>query len=410
MIHKVSLESLKRLPAGHDRTSRPGTPSQLWLTDNLSDFKDFWPRSQQLKAARCYAFQCADILEVRCNTIAAARSMRTLFVAVVDGEGNPLMLLPLGIERRHGVRMLTFLDGGLSDYNSPVVFPAMRDWAGDDVRMVWRGLQDILPPFDITILDKMPERVGDLPNPLMLLGTSPLSVSGHATTLSGTWNEFAAKRLPRRRTNRRYRRRLEEQGKLTFEIAKTPEQFDAFLDALIRQKTRHHRETLTIAGFDQLGYRDFVTKMTHCPLLASTVHLSALKLDDAIIAAHWGYVVGRRFYYLIPSYEAGAWRRFAPGHLLTERLLEWSFAQEIEVFDFGIGDEDYKFEHCDMVIALHVMTIPVTFKGVAYSVALNLTEKLRRKLKKTRVGGMLKWILRRPLIRARPQIRFDENL
>jgi CelD/BcsL family acetyltransferase involved in cellulose biosynthesis len=328
----------------------------------------------------------------------------------VDAERNPLMLLPLGIERRHGVRILTFLDGGLSDYNSPVVFPATQDWGGDDVRMVWRGLQDILPAFDIAILEKMPERIGDLPNPLILLGTSPFPASGHATTLSGTWDDFAAKRLPRRRTNRRYRRRLEERGKLTFEIAKTPEQFDTFLDALIRQKIRHHRETLTIAGFDQSGYRNFVTEMTHCLFMASTVHLSALKLDDTIIAAHWGYVVGTRFYYLIPSHEAGAWRRFAPGHLLTEQLFAWSFAQGIEVFDFGVGDEDYKFEHCDVVIPLHVTTISVTFKGVAYSVALNLTEKLRRKLKKTRVGGMLKWILRRRLIRARPHTKFDENL
>ena len=157
-------------------------------------------------------------------------------------------------------------------------------------------------------------------------------------------------------------------------------------------------ETLTVAGFDQPGYRNFVTETTYCLPAASTIHLSALKSDDTIIAAHWGYVVGSRFYYLIPSYEDGAWRPFAPGHLLTEHLLEWSFAHGIEVFDFGFGDEDYKLEYCDVVIALHVATIPVTIKGTAYSVALNLTEKLKRKLQKTRAGGALKSILRRRLI------------
>jgi CelD/BcsL family acetyltransferase involved in cellulose biosynthesis len=409
MVCKRSLESLKRASAGHDCTSRPGIPAQIWLADNIRDFKDFWPYSQHFKAARCYAFQCADILEVRCNTIAAARNTGTQFVAVVDAEGNPLMLLPLGIECRQGVRILTFLDGGLSDYNSPVVFPATRNWREDDVRMVWRGLQDILPPFDIAILDKMPERVGDLPNPLILLGTSPFPMSSHATTLSGTWHDFVAKRLPRRRTHRRYRRRLEERGRLTFEIARTPKQFDTFLDALIRQKIRHHRETLTIAGFDQPGYRNFVTEMTYCLPLANTIHLSVLKSDNTIIAAHWGYVVGSRFYYLIPSYEDGTWRHFAPGHLLIEHLLEWSFAHGIEIFDFGFGDEDYKLEYCDVVIALHVATIPVTIKGTAYSMTLNLTEKLKSKLQKTRAGGVLKSILRRRLNRERPQTRFDAN-
>src|SRR5438128_4492355 len=120
MIHKLSLESSERISAAPARTSQPGNPDQIWLTHTLSDFNDFWPRSQQFKAARCYAFQCADILEVRCKTIAAARKMETLFLAVVDTEGNPLMLLPLVIERRYGVRILEFVDVGLSDYNSPV--------------------------------------------------------------------------------------------------------------------------------------------------------------------------------------------------------------------------------------------------------------------------------------------------
>jgi CelD/BcsL family acetyltransferase involved in cellulose biosynthesis len=320
--------------------------------------------------------------------------METLFVAVVDAESNPLMLLPLGIERRHGVRILTFLDGGLSDYNSPVVFPAMRNWCQDDVRMIWRTLLDILPPFDIAILDKMPEQIGDLPNPLTLLSTCPFPMSGHATTLSATWHEFETERLPRRRTHRRYRRRLEERGELTFEIAKTPEQFNTFLDALIRQKVRHHRETLTIAGFDQLGYQDFVREMTRRLPSTGTVHLSALKLGDTIIAAHWGYVVGSRFYYLIPSYE-GAFRSFAPGHLLLEHLLEWCFAHLIETFDFGFGDEDYKLEYCDAVITLYVAKIPVTIKGRVYSSARNITEKLKSSLKGTRAGEVLKSIVRR---------------
>ena len=396
MIHKLSLESSERISAAPARTSQPGNPDQIWLTHTLSDFNDFWPRSQQLKAARCYAFQCADILEVRCRTIALARKIETLFVAVLDAERNPLLLLPLGIERRHGVRILTFLDGGLSDYNSPVVFPGVREWAEDDVRMLWRRLQEILPPFDIAILDKMPKWIGDLPNPLILLDTSPFPSSGHAITLSGTWNEFEASRLPGSRKHRRYyHRRLEERGKLTFEIATNPEQFDTFLQALIRQKIRRHRETRTIAGFDRPDYRSFVTEATHCLPAPYPIHLSVLKSDDTIVAAHWGYVVGSRFYGLIASHERGTWRTLSLGHILIEYLLQWSFAHGIEVFDLGIGDEAYKFQYCDVMIPLHVATIPVTFRGVAYSIERNITEKLKSSLRGTRAGEVLKSIVRR---------------
>jgi CelD/BcsL family acetyltransferase involved in cellulose biosynthesis len=321
--------------------------------------------------------------------------VETLFVAVVDAEKNPLMLLPLGIQRRHGVRVLTFLDGGLSDYNSPVVFPATRDWGPEDVRMVWRELQANLPFFDVAILDKMPERVGDLPNPLILLGETRHTVSGHATTLSGTWSHFKAERLPRRRMVGNHRRRLLGRGRLTFEIAKTSQQRDAFLAALIRQKIRLHRETRTSAEFDQPGYREFVTEMTNRPSTAGIIHLSALKVEDTIVAVHWGYVVGSRFYALISAYEGGAWARFSPGRLLYEHFFEWSFAQGIEIFDFGIGDEDYKLEYCDVEIALHLLDIPVTLRGAEYSVALKITKMLRRKVSNTRVGSVLKYLLRK---------------
>jgi len=306
-----------------------------------------------------------------------------------------MMLLPWAIERRWGVRVLSFLDGGLSDYNAPVIFPAAQHWGEDEMRIVWQGLQRILPPFDVAILDKMPEQVSDFSNPLNLLATAPFPLSGHAATLSGNWREFQANLLPKRQDSRRQRRRLEQRGSLTFEIAATPEQFDAMLAALIRQKVHHHRETLTVAGFDQPGYRAFVTQMTHRLSALVPVHLSALKIDGMIIAAHWGYVAGSRFYYLIPSYETGIFRSFSPGRILLEYLLEWSYANGVEVFDFGLGDEIYKTEYCDVLIPLRIAAMPANLRGAVYLIALNAREKVASKIRDTRFGRSLKRLVRR---------------
>jgi CelD/BcsL family acetyltransferase involved in cellulose biosynthesis len=391
MIHTLTLER----SGHHTRPSKPGDPAEIFLVRSVSELSMFWPRSNQPHVARCYAFQYADILEVRCATIAAARHVDTLFVAVVDSQRQPLMLLPWGIERRWGVRVLSFLDGGLSDYNAPIIFPAAQQWGEDDMRSIWQGLRRILPPFDVAILDKMPENVGDLPNPLNLLGTVPFLSSGHATTLAGSWREFEAQRLPRRQDSRRKRRRLQDRGTLSFEIATNPEQFDVLLAALIRQKVRHHRETLTIAGFDQPGYRAFVTQITHQLPAGSPVHLSALKLDDMIIAAQWGYVAGGRFYYLIPSYEAGMFRSFSPARILLEHLLEWSYAHGVTVFDFGLGDESYKTEYCDVLIPLRVAAKPVNPLGAMYLLAMSTGEKIARHIRDTSLGMALKRVVRR---------------
>jgi CelD/BcsL family acetyltransferase involved in cellulose biosynthesis len=381
MIRKLALRDLL---ANELQVMRSIMPAQIWLTSNLRDFEAFWPRSNQLGAARCWAFQCANILEVWCDTIGVERQTQALFVAVMDAEGRPIALLPLGIERQLGIRTLTFLDGGVSDYNAPVLFAASRDWDAKIVRALWRGLLKTLPPFDVAILEKMPDHVGDLPNPLIYLATRPSPSSGYATTLSESWDSFSAQRLPHRQTLRRQRRRLGEVGTIKFEIATTAEEYTTFFDVLIRQKTRRYIETRGSDSFDRPGFRSYFGEATR-RLSGQPIHLSVLKLDDAIIAALWGYIVGTRFYSIGSSYEGGELRRYSPGRLLFEDLLEWCFTQGIEVFDFGIGDEEYKNEYCDLVIALHGAVIPVTQIGWAWSVA----REVRRRLAGTRAWANL---------------------
>src|SRR5262249_6194605 len=153
MIEKLSIASL-----AHNSSD---LCYELWLTSAITDFREFWPSTHQSHAARYYAFQCADILELKCKTIAIARNVTPLFVAIFDRTRKPVMLISLAIERRHGVRILMFLDGGLSDYNSPILFPTAREWRVEDVRVLWRGLRAILPRFDVAILERMPDKIED---------------------------------------------------------------------------------------------------------------------------------------------------------------------------------------------------------------------------------------------------------
>jgi CelD/BcsL family acetyltransferase involved in cellulose biosynthesis len=108
------------------------------------------------------------------------------------------------------------------------------------------------------------------------------------------------------------------------------------------------------------------------------LHVSALLLDDRILASHWGYILGRRFYYLLPGYEAGEWARYGPGNILNECLLQWCFSNGIETFDFGIGDETYKSYWCDQDINLFDFNCALTLKGKAYLALLQSREALRR--------------------------------
>src|SRR5262249_28102918 len=128
--------------------------------------RTFWSRACAVAGSPSMSGSMSDS---RCSLMLSM--VTPLFVAIVNVKQAPLMLLPLCIESRRRCRVLTFLNGNLSDYDAPVVFGATRDWKAQHARLVWRELKKILPPFDIAVFERMPRRVGELQNPFAFLGS-----------------------------------------------------------------------------------------------------------------------------------------------------------------------------------------------------------------------------------------------
>jgi CelD/BcsL family acetyltransferase involved in cellulose biosynthesis len=343
---------------------------------------EHWPRTGERGQARCFAFQCADVLEVWCDTV--GKHVQPAFVTVLTASGKPAVLLPLGIEMHRAARVLRFLDSGVSDYNAPIAFPEISELGPDAAHEIWRQLQEHLPPFDVAVFEKMPGMIEDLPNPLLPLTVAQHPESCHFARLPDSWEKFAQERIPKAADSRRRRRKLEKVGTVKFEISDESGRGE-FLDAMMRMKRRKFIDTKGQDMFEVTGSGEFYREMTHrCG--AGPVQLSALSVDNRIIAAHWGYVAGDRFYHLMPAHEAGEWTSYAPGRLLNEWLMEWSIQRGLKFFDFGIGDEPYKFDYCDVHITLRDAFLPVTPKGQLYSAMLRLAGAAKRGLRDSWLG------------------------
>ena len=113
------------------------------------------------------------------------------------------------------------------------------------------------------------------------------------------------------------------------------------------------------------------------------VHLSALTLDDKILATHWGLVFNDRFYYLFPSYESNEYAKYSPGTLLLQHLFEWCIDNHLKVFDFTDGDEPYKFFWEDETVKLYDYFEAITIKGKLYILLLELKRIIKLKIKQS---------------------------
>ncbi len=368
---------------------------RVLVSASLETFADLWPRAARPSDAIFHVFQSAEFLQVWLDTIGRARSVTPCFCAVLDIGGEPLMLLPLGIEERGGTRVLTFLDGGASDYNAPVLFRRTPAWDANQALEILQAIFAALPAFDVVLFEKMPASVLGRPNPLLHLPTQRWPCDGHAAVLSQSWEAYASGHIRHSRRFAGHVRHLMRSAPLTYAVADA-ETWQAWLEKLFAQKEARFVETRVPGFSEQPGMHEFYREATRRLLGEGLVHLSALKASGEVIAIQWGLRQGDRHYYLISGFEGGNWRKFSPGRLLMEAMLKWCHANGILLLDFGIGDEDYKYKYCDDHLALFGTLKPVTLRGRAYAARVRALAWLRA----TRVWQALrpyKWVVLRRL-------------
>lgn len=334
---------------------------QVRVTARLDDLAHVWPRSRPQAGPAYYTvFQTAGFLSLWLDTIGRRRAVEPCFVAVKDAAGRPLMLLALGLARRGGVTELSFLDGGASDYNAPVLFEATPEWSREEMRAVWAGIERALPPFDVLRLDKMLVEVGGRRNPLLELGARPWECSGHAVTIR---ERKRTRELPNARASRRKLKRLNEIAPARFGFAGEPAEIDAAFGALMTHKARRFAET-RVPGFEKHpGLVELYRAALADERMASNALLATLYCGETPIAEQWCLKSGDSLILLVCGNAGGAWSNYSPGRLLNEQVIAWAEANGFASVDFGIGDEPYKAEYCDARVALAGVVAAHSLRG-----------------------------------------------
>ena len=72
------------------------------------------------------------------------------------------------------------------------------------------------------------------------------------------------------------------------------------------------------------------------------LRFTRVEWNDRPIAFHFGLCFHRRFLYGIPSFDI-AMERHSPGNVLLRHLLLAAIEEDAAVFDFGLGEEEYKY-------------------------------------------------------------------
>lgn len=301
-------------------------------------------------------------------------------VVVISSMDIVIGLFPLGVRINKSVKILEWLGGIHADFMGPILHKDFRN-DQDGFMKIWTEVQKKLRAFDFVHLKRQPEKISGNKNPFVLFFPVKHFENAFQANLIENWEHFYKKKVKKKiqMDSRRQRIRIAEQGNLTFKIPDSEKDCINLIQKMIAFKRMRYQLTGVADLLASQKNQDFYLKLPGA-LLKGTVklHCAGLFVDNEIIAAHVGAIMNNTFYYLMPANDSEKWKRYSPGRLLLENLIEWSYQTGLAIFDFTIGDEEYKKNWCDEERPLYEYMYALNLKGKIYHVSLNLIQRLRK--------------------------------
>jgi len=313
------------------------------------------------------------------NTIGQSQYKLKAHILVFELDNIATDIFPFCIRNQNKIKILEWIGGVNTDYMCPLhTEESIFKLKQYTFKQIWKMIIDHLPSFDLINFEKQPEYNEEQENFFLKFFNKNKSIISRRAIFEESWEKFKNDNIKKKilNDNKRQIKRLTKLGKLSFILAKNEDVKNNLLKTMIKQKSRKYIES----GYNMFAKTDFQKLYLNCKNdlgLFGKIHVSALLLDDKILATHWGFYSKTTFYYIMPSYEGGDWSKFSPGKILLEYLMKWSVSNGLKVFDFTEGDMFYKKNWSNKNVYLYESIIANSFKGYIYIMFYNLKKLLR---------------------------------
>jgi CelD/BcsL family acetyltransferase involved in cellulose biosynthesis len=168
-------------------------------------------------------------------------------------------------------------------------------------------------------------------------------------TLTGTWNDYESRLTGKRRSNlRRLWRRLEERGNVELDVCDGRRDLTALLDEGFGVEASGWKGERGTAIASAPETRRFYEDVGAWAVSRGSLRLAFLRVDGRAIGFDFAIEESGVHALLKTGYDP-SWRSFAPGVLLRQRMIERTFGQNLETYEF-LGDAvEWKGEWTDTI-------------------------------------------------------------
>ena len=287
-----------------------------------------------------------------------------------DEAGEPAFILPLTKEKLGPVHVAKYVSAPYNNLNFGVFSPAFLNSATPGLMA---GLSQSLAAanlgVDLLILDRQPESWSGRKHPFAMLPRTENQNRAFQVTLNGGFEAVLALGNAKRRRKkfRTSERRLDELGGYRYVKAKTENEARELLDIFFAQKAARFEIHGLPDAFSAPQIKSFFRQLAAASLETSStslIEMHAIRLHDGTVCAI--SALSRKGSHVICQFSSIALGRSeaaSPGELLFYLMIREACEEGAELFDFGIGDEQFKRSWCDVETVHYDTVIPTTLKG-----------------------------------------------
>jgi CelD/BcsL family acetyltransferase involved in cellulose biosynthesis len=352
-------------------------------------------------------YQRFDFLNPWQRRVGLAENAQACIVVAYDGERRPLMLLPLTLRPKFGIRIASFMGGKHATFNMPLCDDDFaRNATASEIAMLIARLRE-RRHADLLVLTQQPLRWQDQPNPFALLPHQPsvnacpvLAMAPDAQLLSSSF----------RRRLRGKERKLQALPGYRYFVAATDGEIARLLDWFFRVKPLRMAEQKLPNVFAEAGVEHFIRDACMARLAGGNrvIDIHALACDEEVIALFAGVADGHRFSMMFNTYTLSEHARYSPGLILMRNIIDHYAARGYRALDLGIGSDDYKRLFCRDDEAIFDSFVPLTARGAVAAVAMSAVARAKHRVKQNKTLFNLAQRLRGALHHGGPKEEKEE--
>lgn len=289
------------------------------------------------------------------------------FVATVGRDGRAAIALVLEVVREGPFRIARFVGGSHANGNFAAMAKGSHEpLARDEYRALTEAIHIARPDVDLVVLERQNPAAASIPNPLTNMATMPSPNVSLAVDLSGGFDAMLTRRNGKRK-RKKYRlqlRKFEDAGGHRLFEAGTPAEVERLISEFFVMKAARFQERGITDVFApqevQAFFRDLFMSALEQP--RPPFFLTGLEVA--------GRLQGVNGFSVMPDgvvCEFCAMRDedlgISPGFFLDYVAMEQACADAMGIFDFSVGDEEYKRSWCDLETWQFDTLLPLTGKG-----------------------------------------------